>query len=104
MRDLHLKEYKDYLITLRNSIWQILPLYEKKNPYIKKCVLNLEKELFYVLSIIEPLPHGAWYFSTHASLAELLDLVEYENNHSRIREKVLNTTSLIQKQIEDLEV
>jgi len=104
MRDLHLEEYKDYLVTLRNSIWQILPLYEKKNPYIKKCVHNLERELSHVLSIIEPLPHGAWYFSTHASLQELLDLVEYEGNHSRIREKILNTTSLIQQQIENLEV
>lgn len=124
MRHLHVKEYKDYLKAMQGSIHKILPLYEDMEkhlvglnpndsvpkPYViirgnlVEYINDLYDEVKHVLNIIEVMPHGAWYPSTEAGLLILAKEVIKDNNHKKVKKKVMHLTGLIQKQIESLGV
>lgn len=103
MRSFHIREYKDYLKQLQGTIFQILPLYEDKNVHLVAYVSDTYDEVKHVLNIIDIMPNGAWYPSTLSGLEILIKEVSKENNHQKVRKKVLHLTSLIQKQLELVE-
>ena len=100
--DLTRNEYIDYLITLRNSIYKILPLYEEENEFLVDYIMDVIDEVEYLKMIIEELPRASWYVKTRTNLYSILFEV-YENNHSLVRKKVLNTTNLIKREIINVE-
>lgn len=99
---LTINEYIDYLLTLQDSIFKILPLYEEKNTYLLDYVDETIDEVIHIKTIIEDLPHGYWYVKTLANLKSLLEKVS-EDNHGAVKKKVLNTTNLIGKEIKEIE-
>lgn len=104
MRVLHLKEYRDYLITLQKSIHKILPLYENNNAFLVEYVTDVRDEVKHVLDIIDVMPNGAWYPSTRAGLSTLIEETSKPDNHRKVKKKVMHLTGLLQKQIEKIEV
>ncbi len=104
MRDygLNISEYLDYLLTLQDSIFKILPLYEEKNEYLIDYIEEVIDEIVYIKAIINELPHGYWYAKTLSNLESLLQKVT-EDNHAIVKKKVLNTTNLISKEIQKIE-
>ncbi len=104
MRDYGLtyNEYIDYLLTLQDSIFKILPLYEENNEFLIDYIKETIDEVVYVKLIIDELPHGYWYAKTLSNLESLLHKVT-EDNHGIIKKKVLNITNLIGKEIKEIE-
>lgn len=100
--ELTFNEYIDYLLTLQDSIFKILPLYEEKNEFLIDYINETIDEVIYVKRIIEDLPRGTWYIKTLSNLESLLQKVN-ENNHKVVRKKVLYTTNLIGKEIKEIE-
>lgn len=98
---LTLNEYVDYLTQLQKNIFAILPLYEERNEFITECVDDVVSELIYVKNIINELPHAYWYVKAGSNLEELLVEVG-KDNHKKVRKKVLHTTNLIQKEIDNI--
>lgn len=99
---LRITEYIDYLLTLQDSIFKILPLYEEKNEFLIEYIEETIDEVVYVKMIIEELPHGYWYAKTLSNLESLLQKAT-EDNHGIIKKKVLNTMNLISKEIREIE-
>lgn len=99
---LNINEYLDYLLTLQDSIFKILPLYEEKNEYLIDYIEEVIDEVVHVKVIIQELPHGHWYAKTLSNLESLLQKVTGDN-HSIVKKKVLNTTNLISKEIQKIE-
>lgn len=92
------KEYIDYLVTLRNSIFKILPLYEEKSEYLSMYISDTVDKLIYLKYIVPTLIDGYWYVETCCEIERL----EHEINsigHSELRRKVLNMTNLISSEI-----
>lgn len=102
MRDILISEYQDYLIKLQKTIFKILPLYEEKNIFLSKYVNDTYQKVDKVLEIIEPLPHAAWYFDTKSILLIVKDEIVKLDNKLLVKSKVLEMTSLIQKQIDEI--
>jgi len=94
-----LKDYMDYLVFLRKSIFKILPLYEENNKYLIEYIDDAIIDVMYVKDIIEELPYGAWYVQTLDSLKVLRDEVTKENNHKKIKKRVLSTGNLVKHQL-----
>lgn len=118
MRKIHIQEYKDYLKRIQGSIHKILPLYEdleklrvgnlelEVSPeYIAvKHNLNLYVNDLYVevdnvLSTIEVMPHGAWYFTTKSGLKTLVKGTAKIDNHKNVRRLVFHLQGVIQTEI-----
>ena len=97
-----LKDYRKYLTKLRNTVYIILPLYDEGNEFIDVNVDEAIDEVIYVKEVINELPDGYWYVKTLATLLSLKDEVVKEDNLKTVRRKVLNTTKLISKEIENL--
>jgi len=95
MRELQIKEYKDYLEVIQDSIFKILPLYEEENNFLESYVSDLHYEVKHVLNIIDIMPNGAWYPTTLTGLEYLKEIVAQENRHKAVRKKVLYLTNLI---------
>ncbi|RKJ73017.1 hypothetical protein D7X33_20975 [Butyricicoccus sp. 1XD8-22] len=95
-------EYVDYLLTLQDAIFKILPLYEEGNEYLIDYIEETIDEVVYVKTIIEELPRGYWYTKTLSNLESLLQKVA-DDNHAIVKKKVLNTTNLIGKEIKEIE-
>ena len=104
MRDYKItnKEYKDYLSSLRNSIFRILPLYEEKSEYLDMYINDTITKLIYLKYVIPELIDGYWYVETCCSIEELEDKIHYIQ-HSNLRRKILNMTNLISVEITNCE-
>lgn len=94
-----IKDYTDYLVFLRKSIFKILPLYEESNKYLIEYIDDAITDVIYVKDIIEELPYGAWYVQTLGSLRVLRDEVSKENNHKKVKKRVLSTGKLVIQQL-----
>lgn len=97
-----LSDYRDYLITLKKSIFKILPLYEESNEYLLSYLNDTIEDVIYVKEIINKLPHGYWYVQTLDNLLILKNDIQELNNHRKIKKRVLGTGSLIQQEINKL--
>lgn len=109
IRGLTEKDYREYLIRLIPSIFKILHLYEEKNEFLDEYIgFLLEFELYGMSVAIGELPKSVWYGKTVGALESVLLQLEslsdpdVPNNHKKIRKVVLNTTNLIDKQIDQL--
>lgn len=108
-RGLTEKDYREYLIRLIPSVFKILHLYEEKNEFLNEYIeFLLEFELYGMSIAIGELPKSMWYGKTVGALEsvllqfEILSDYEVADNHKKIRKMVLNTTNLIDKQINQL--
>lgn len=129
MKGISEKEYRDYLIDLKDTIFKVLPLYEERNEPLDEYIDSLVCfELLGAGRIIQEHPHRLWYVRTlstlrgieaflvdteypHPALVELteesteleialrIELLEY---HRRVRREILKTIALIDKQIDQL--
>lgn len=99
---LTLEEYQEYLTDLKSSVFKVLPLYEIGNIYLASYLDDVIDEVIHVKIIIENLPNSIWYVKSLANLESLKVKIK-EDNHAIVKKKVLNTTNLIQKEIEQIE-
>ena len=103
------KDYREYLIELIPSVFKILHLYEEENEFLSEYIsFLLEFELYGMSNAIGDLPKSVWYGKTVAALESILLKLESDSdpsipdNHRGIRKAILNTTNLIDKQINRL--
>lgn len=103
------RDYRDYLIGLIPSVFKILHLYEEKNEFLSEYIsFLLEFELYGVSQAIGDLPKSVWYGKAVGALEGILLQLDslsdpaIPDNHRKIKKAVLNTTNLIDKQIDRL--
>lgn len=103
------RDYREYLIGLIPSVFKILHLYEEKNEFLSEYIdFLLEFELYGMSQAIGELPKSIWYGKTVGALEGILLQLDslsdpaIPDNHRKIKKAVLNTTNLIDKQIDRL--
>lgn len=101
--------YREYLISLKDTIFKTLYLYEERNPYIRDYIDSIISfELYGAVSEIEHLPHSIWCAKTINTLRgidrQLITMSDPDeaDNHKRIRKQILMMMNLIDKQIDQL--
>ena len=93
------KDYVSYLVTLKNSIYKILPLYEEGSVTLANYVLSVSFELSHVSKVTDKYD-GAWLIKNLAVLKGLEEEVKKPNNQPFIKSKVLGILNTIDKQIQ----
>lgn len=96
------QEYMDYMHSLKDSIFKILPLYEEGVITLPD---HINAVIFEVYNVREITPEydGAWLVKTHAILNGLLKECKKEDNKPLIKNKVFGTIDSIEKQIKQVE-
>lgn len=103
------RDYREYLIGLIPSVFKILHLYEEKNEFLSEYIkFLLEFELYGISQSIGELPKSVWYGKTVGAIEGILLQLEslsdptIPEDHRKIKKAVLNSTNLIDKQIDRL--
>lgn len=97
------REYVDYLHSLIDSIFAILPLYEEQNEHLTEYIESVYFKVSNVKEIVKELDNGAWYVETLGVLNGLIKECTKEDNKNFIRKTVFGTIDVIENQIKSLE-
>lgn len=97
------KDYIDYLHSLIDSVFAILPLYEEGNKYLPEYIESVYFKVSNVKEIVQHLDNGAWYVETLAVLNGLIKECEKDNNKKFIKKTVFGTIDIIENKIKSLE-
>jgi len=96
------KDYREYLIGLKNMTYKILPLYEEQNPHILDYIDSVCTEIKGLKNLIENLPYGIWYVKTLATLEALKIESGMMDQKKKIKKEVFRILDVIDKQIDQL--
>lgn len=97
-----LSSYRNYLISLKDMIFKVLPLYEEKSETFDEYLDSLYFELCGLAYVIEDLPHEVWYVKTIANLEAISYELSRFDDVRRVKKEVFNILKLIDKQIDQL--
>lgn len=96
------KDYRNYLIQLKDRVWKILPMYEEKNETIEEYIDSVNFELFGLRGLIGELPHGIWYVKSLATLEQLKVETRLIGKQKKVKKEIFKVLNTIDKQIDVL--
>ena len=98
------KEYNEFLVRLKDSIFKILPLYEDENAHLTEYIDSLVNyELIGIKDLVHELPSDKWYLKTGATLVSLQEQVLTNNTtQAQVKREVFKMLHLIEKQLKEL--
>lgn len=96
------KDYRNYLIQLKDRVWKILPMYEEKNETIEEYIDSVNFELFGLRGLIGELPHGIWYVKSLATLEQLKVETRLIGKQKKVKKEIFKILNTIDKQIDVL--
>lgn len=96
------KDYRNYLIQLKDRVWKILPMYEEKNETIEEYIDSVNFELFGLRGLIGELPHGIWYVKSLATLEQLKVETALIGKQKKVKKEIFKILNTIDKQIDVL--
>ena len=102
MTNISERDYRNYLIQLKDRVWKILPMYEEKNETIEEYINSVSFELMGLRGIIGELPHGIWYVKSLATLEQLKVEVLLIGKQKTVKKEVFKILNTIDKQIDIL--
>lgn len=102
MTNISEKDYRNYLIQLKDRVWKILPMYEEKNETIEDYIESVSFELFGLRKLIGDLPHGIWYVKSLATLKQLKVEVALIDRQRIVKKEIFKILNTIDKQIDVL--
>ena len=96
------KDYRNYLIDLKNRVFKILPLYEEENECVTEYIDSVCFELYGLRKLIGDLPHGLWYVKSLATLEQLkVELLSFGQN-KKVKKEIFKVLKTIDNQIDVL--
>ena len=102
MTNISERDYRNYLIQLKDRVWKILPMYEEKNETIEEYINSVSFELMGLRGIIGELPHGIWYVKSLATLEQLKVEVLLIGKQKTVKKEIFKILNTIDKQIDIL--
>lgn len=96
------KDYRNYLIDLKNRVFKILPLYEEENECVIEYIDSVCFELYGLRKLIGDLPHGLWYVKSLATLEQLkVESLNFGQN-KKVKKEIFKVLKTIDNQIDVL--
>lgn len=102
MTNISEKDYRNYLIQLKDRVWKVLPMYEEENETIEEYIDSVNFELFGLRGLIGELPHGIWYVKSLATLEQLKVETALDDRQKKVKKEVFKILNAIDKQIDML--
>lgn len=96
------KDYRNYLIQLKDRVWKILPMYEEENETIAEYIESVNFELQGLRGLIGELPHGIWYVKSLATLNQLKVETAEKDRQKKVKKEIFKVLNTIDKQIDVL--
>lgn len=96
------KDYRNYLIQLKDRVWKILPMYEEENETITDYIESVNFELQGLRGLIGELPHGIWYVKSLATLNQLKIETSIQGKQKKVKKEIFKILNTIDKQIDIL--
>lgn len=96
------RDYRNYLIQLKDRVWKILPMYEEENETIADYIESVNFELHGLRGLIGDLPHGIWYVKSLATLNQLMIETTEKDRQKKVKKEIFKVLNTIDKQIDVL--
>lgn len=96
------KDYRNYLIDLKNRVFKILPLYEEKNDCLTEYIESVCFELYGLRTLIGDLPHGLWYVKSLATLEQIKIETSVFGQNKMMKKEIFKILNTIDNQIDIL--
>lgn len=96
------RDYRNYLIQLKDRVWKILPMYEEENETIADYIESVNFELYGLRGLIGDLPHGIWYVKSLATLNQLMIETTEKDRQKKVKKEIFKVLNTIDKQIDVL--
>lgn len=96
------KDYRAYMISLKDFVFKILPLYEEEVSTLPLYIKSISCEVYNVRQITSHYD-GAWLVRMEAALNELAEECLLAENKKNIKNKVFFALDIIEKQIKKTE-
>jgi len=108
------KDYREYLIDLKNRVYKILPLYEELSLYkeaseykdesdcLSEYIDSVTFELYGLRKLIGDLPHGLWYVKSLATLEQMKIETLKVGVQKKVKKEIFKILKLIDNQIDVL--
>lgn len=92
----------EYLNSLKNNIFKILPLYEENNKYIISYIQSLKFEIENIDDILSAKFNGEWYIKTIGVLNGLLKECNNKDNLSFVKKEIFSLLKVLDSEIKNL--
>lgn len=96
------KDYRNYLIDLKNRIFKILPLYEEENECLTEYIDSVCFELYGLRRLIGDLPHSIWYIKSLATLEQMKIESNSFGQNKKMKKEIFKVLNTIDNQIDVL--